>query len=156
MLSIKGTLWRASQHLGSVAKPCLTAQMAEWYRIERMSLELYTRVWFESGKTNDFKTWYSLLPCLTLSIKERVWKTTWQVYLLCHWERRLEGFPHLGVVDRWLATLKQARIALWSLSRDRRINMKLKIKESTVNYNTSWPLNSKQNTKKLILTFSYR
>ena len=46
------------------------------------------------------------------------------------------GFPHLGVVDRWLATPKRARIALWSLSRDRRINMQLnKIKnEVTKSY----------------------
>ena len=35
------------------------------------------------------------------------------------------GFPHVGVVDRWLATPKRARIAHWSLSRDRRINMQL-------------------------------
>ena len=30
-----------------------------------------------------------------------------------------------SLVDKWLATLKRARIALWSLSRDRRINMQL-------------------------------
>ena len=29
------------------------------------------------------------------------------------------------MVDRWLATPKRARIAHWSLSRDRRINMQL-------------------------------
>ena len=34
-----------------------------------------------------------------------------QVYLLCRWERHLAGFPHLGVVDRWPATPKRARIA---------------------------------------------
>ena len=27
------------------------------------------------------------------------------------WERHLAGFPHLGVVDRWPATPKRARIA---------------------------------------------
>ena len=42
-------------------------------------------------------------------------------------ERHLTGLPHLGVVDRWLATPKRARIAHWSLSRDRRINMQQKI-----------------------------
>ena len=32
------------------------------------------------------------------------------------------GFLHLGVVDRWLATPKQARIVQLSLSHVRRIN----------------------------------
>ena len=50
-------------------------------------------------------------PCLTLSIKGTVWRTSRQVYLLCRWERHLAGFPHLGLVDRWLATPKRARIA---------------------------------------------
>ena len=44
---------------------------------------------------------------------------------MCRWERHLAGFPHLGEVGRWLATPKRARIAHWSLSRDRRINMQL-------------------------------
>ena len=48
-----------------------------------------------------------------------------QVYLLCRWERHYARFPHFGVVDKWLATPKQARIAHWLLSRDRRINMQL-------------------------------
>ena len=39
--------------------------------------------------------------------------------------KALSGIFHLGVVDRWLATPKRARIAHWSLSRDRRINMQL-------------------------------
>ena len=65
----------------------------------------------ESGQTNDFKNWYSQLPCLTLSIKGTVWRTSRQVYLLCRWEWHLAGFPHLGVVDRWPATPKRARIA---------------------------------------------
>ena len=37
-------------------------------------------------------------PCLTLSIKETVWRTSRQVYLLCRWERPLAGFFYLGVV----------------------------------------------------------
>ena len=41
---------------------------------------------------------------LDFSIKGTVWRTTPQVYLLCRWERHLTGFPHLGVVDRRLAT----------------------------------------------------
>ena len=32
--------------------------------------------------------------------------------LLVPLERHLVGLPHLGVIDRWLATPKQARIAL--------------------------------------------
>ena len=63
--------------------------------------------------------------CLTLSIKGTAGRTSRQVYLLCRWKRHLAGFPHLGVVDRWLATPKRARIAHRSLSRDRRINMQL-------------------------------
>ena len=35
----------------------------------------------------------------------------YKVYLLCRWEKHLTEFPHLGVVDRWLATRKRARIA---------------------------------------------
>ena len=31
--------------------------------------------------------------------------------LVVRWKRHLSGFPHLGVVDRWLATPKRARIA---------------------------------------------
>ena len=54
---------------------------------------------------------------LTLSIKVAVWTRSRQVYLLCRWESRLVEFPHLDVVDRWLATPKRARhsalIALW-------------------------------------------
>ena len=43
-------------------------------------------------------------------------------------KRHLAGFPHLGVVDRWPASPKRARIAHWSDSRDRRINMQLNTK----------------------------
>ena len=37
--------------------------------------------------------------------------------LLCLWERHLAGFPHLGVVDRWPATVSKLVIALCTLSR---------------------------------------
>ena len=41
-----------------------------------------------------------------------------QVYLLCGWKRHLAGFPHRGVVDRWLATPERARYsALMAFSR---------------------------------------
>ena len=39
----------------------------------------------ESGQTD----WNSQLPCLTLSIKWTVWRTSRQVYMLCRWERHL-------------------------------------------------------------------
>ena len=39
--------------------------------------------------------------------------------------KALSGISHLRVVDRWPATPKRARIALGSLSHDRRINMQL-------------------------------
>ena len=42
-------------------------------------------------------------------------------------EKARSEIPHLGVIDRWLATPKRARIAL-SHSRDWRINMQLNIK----------------------------
>ena len=48
--------------------------------------------------------------CLTLSIEGTVWRTNRQVYLLYRWERHLAGFPHLGVVDRWLATPTTAAV----------------------------------------------
>ena len=65
---------------------------------------------------------------LDLSINGTEWRTSRQVYLLCRWDRHLAGFPHLGEVDRWPATPKRARIAHWSLSLDRRINMQQNIK----------------------------
>ena len=34
------------------------------------------------------------------------------VYLLCRWKKHLTEFPHLSVVDRWLATPKRAPTAL--------------------------------------------
>ena len=78
-----------------------------------------------SGQTNDFKigihsflAWRSALKGLC---EEQAGKFT------CYavGERHLAGFLHLGVVDKWLATPKRARmeIAHSLLSRDRRINM---------------------------------
>ena len=48
--------------------------------------------------------------CLTFGIKETVWRTNRTIHLLCRWERHLAGFPHVGVVDGWPATLKRARV----------------------------------------------
>ena len=80
-----------------------------WPYGESVRLDSY-RLGFDSasGQTNDFKNWYSQFPCLTLSIKVTVWRTSRQVYLLCRWEKHLAGFPHLSVVDRRLATPKRA------------------------------------------------
>ena len=43
--------------------------------------------------------------------RRTVKRMSWQVYSLRRWERHLAGFPHLGVVSRWMATPKQARTA---------------------------------------------
>ena len=40
------------------------------------------------------------IPCLTFNIKGTVWRTSRQLCLLCRWERRLAGFPHVGVINR--------------------------------------------------------
>jgi len=40
-----------------------------------------------------FKSWYSLLPCLTFSIKRDSVKISRQVRLLCLWARYLTGLP---------------------------------------------------------------
>ena len=82
------------------------------------------RLEFDSkcDQTNECKigTRVAQPPCLTLSINGTVWRTSRQVNLLCRWERHSTGFRHHGVVDRWSASPKRARISLWSLSRDRR------------------------------------
>ena len=69
----------------------------------------YCRLGFdsESGQTNHFN--YSQLLCLTLSINGTVWRTSRQVCFLCHWQRQLVGFPHLGVVAIWPAIPKLVR-----------------------------------------------
>ena len=46
--------------------------------------------------------------------------------------KALSGIPHLSVVERRLANPKRARIAHWSLSRDRRISMQLTNKLRTL------------------------
>ena len=85
----------------------LTAQMADWYGA-------YASGAVDSGlissrvKPMTLKLVFTA-PCLTLSIEGTVWSTSRQVYLLCRWKKHLAGFPHLGVVDRWLATPKRAR-----------------------------------------------
>ena len=112
-------------HVSTVSSLCSSDQMAEWYRAS-VSRAVDSGLIPSRVKPMTLKkNWYSQLPCLTLSIKGTVWRTSRQVYLLYRWERHLAGFPHHGVVDRWLATPKRARIAHWSLSRDRRINMQL-------------------------------
>ena len=48
----------------------------------------------------DFKKWYPQLPCLALSVKKGVWRTSRQAWLLCPWARHLTGRLHLCVADR--------------------------------------------------------
>ena len=83
--------------------------MAEWYRASVSSA-------VDSGlipsRIKPMTLKLVQLTCLMHSIKGTEWRTSRQVYLLRCWERHLVGFPHLGVVDRWLATPKRAPIAL--------------------------------------------
>ena len=84
------------------------------FRLDKLYVCLLScRLGFNSelGQTNDFKIGIHSFFCLTLSINGIVWRTSGQVYLLCRWERHSAVFPHLGVVDRWPATPKRARIA---------------------------------------------
>ena len=86
----------------------MTARTAEW--IERPPLELLTRFDSELHQNNHFKLVFTQLPCLTLSIKGTVWRTSWQVYLLCVLlGKALSGISHVRVMDRWPATPKRAR-----------------------------------------------
>ena len=52
----------------------------------------------------------SQLPCLTLSIKGTVWKTSRQVYL-CRWEKHFK-IPYLRVIKRWPATPDELVVSL--------------------------------------------
>ena len=54
----------------------------------------------------------------------------------------LAGFSHLGVVDRWLATPKRARIVHWLLSRDRSIDMQQNTKKKKKNTRCASSLHS--------------
>ena len=85
-------------------------QMAEWYKASASgSVDLGFDS--ESGQTNDFKIGIHSLPASRSAFKGQCGASR-QVYSLCRWERHLTGFPHNGVVDRWLATPKRARTAL--------------------------------------------
>ena len=48
----------------------------------------------------DFKNWYSQLSCLAGSEKGIIWRTSWQVCLLCFWPRHLTGCLHLHVAEQ--------------------------------------------------------
>ena len=88
----------------------LTAQMAEWYRASVSGV-------VDSGLIPSWVKPMALKLVFTASLldaqhyKRTVWRASLQVYLLCRWERHLAGIFHLGVVDKWLATLKRARTA---------------------------------------------
>ena len=62
-----------------------------------------------TGTFNKYETHLATSANEILTLRASFLKS--QVYLLCRWERHLAGIPHLGVVDRWLATPKRARIA---------------------------------------------
>ena len=83
----------------------------------------------ESGQISDFTIAVLSFPPWRSAFEGTEWRTSRQVYLLCLWERHLTGFSHFGVVDRWPVTLKRARIAHWSLSRDRKINTQINTKK---------------------------
>ena len=83
--------------------------MAEWCRASASgSVDLG----FDSelGQTNYFNIGIHSFPARRSAFKGQCGESR-QVYLLCRWERHLTEFPDLGVVDRWLATPKRARIA---------------------------------------------
>ena len=61
-------------------------------------------------------------------------KYSFQHIFLSKKDMHLSGLPHLGAVDRWMATPKRARTAQWLLSRDWRIHMQLKILPSFSSY----------------------
>ena len=84
-----------------------TDQMPEWYRASA-SGSVNLGFDSESGQTNDFKIGIHSFPASRSAFKGQCGKSR-QVYLLCRRERHLTGFPHLSVVDRWLATPKRAR-----------------------------------------------
>ena len=52
-------------------------------------------------KSKDFKNWYDQLPCMALSTKEIVWRTSRQACLLCLWARHLTRCFHLYQAERW-------------------------------------------------------
>ena len=61
------------------------------------------------GKPMILKLVFTVSLLDAQALKGMVWRTSWQVYLLCRWERHLTGFPRLVVVDRWRTTCKRAR-----------------------------------------------
>ena len=65
--------------------------MAEWYRASASgSVDLGFDS--ESGQTNDFKSWYLQLPCLTFSIQGTVRRKPASL-LVVPLEKALNGIP---------------------------------------------------------------
>ena len=84
----------------------LTAQMAEWYGSSALGV-VYLCFIPSQVKPVTLKL---VFTASLLDAQGTMWRASRQVYLLCRWERHLAGFSHLGVMDRWLATPKRARI----------------------------------------------
>ena len=102
-----------------------------WLHEQHLPLELETWIWFRFGLNQELLNYYWQLPCLTHSIEGTVWRTSWQVYLLCRWERHLARFPILVWQPDGRQLISELVImALWSLSRDRGINMQLNAKNT--------------------------
>ena len=67
-------------------------------------------LWVRSRLTaTNISVFYIYRLHMPISLEGTVWRTSRQVYLLCHWGGHLAEFPHLGVVDRWPATPMRAR-----------------------------------------------
>ena len=60
--------------------------------------------------SKDFKKWYLQVPCLALGIRERLWRISRQVRLLCPWARHVTECPHLYVEDKWPSFPSQERV----------------------------------------------
>jgi len=72
-----------------------------------------------SSDLKDLKSWHSQFPCLTISIKWLVWKTSRQVRLLCPWtltELRLR-LGGLTCSKRWQLNSKTEKVPSLSSGR---------------------------------------
>ena len=79
------------------------------------------------GQTNHFKNRIHNFPASRSALKRQSEKQAGKFVPL---KKPLAGFPKLGVVNRWPATPKRARIAP-ELSRDKKINMQLNKKKTS-------------------------
>ena len=104
--------------------------MAEWYGAS-VSWAVDSGLIPSRVKPMTFKIGIHSFPSWRLALKGQCGEQAGKFRLLVvPLGKALSGNPHLGVVDRCPATPKRARIAHWSLPRDRRINMQLNKKKS--------------------------